>query len=333
MKTAAVLTTAALTLSLAAVPAPATPLPSAAELQAALDRMVQTERDFAKTAVDKGTREAFLTFLAEEAVLFRPGPVPGRQFIESSPATATYLAWRPIHAEISASGDLGFNTGPYELRPAVDSSQKSWGHFVTIWKRQVDGGWKAVLDTGIDTPRPYSGPEGPFTLPTPAPKSPTPPMPPIPADPAALRTALLGADRTFSQLSRARGAVLAYLSTFDNSVGRLLTSGAQPAVGREAIRAALGKKSKQLRTWEPEAGEVSQAGDFGYTYGTLETRESPDGPAARAAYTRIWRRQAGRPWKVVLEVASPLPPAPPAALAPPTVPAPPPPPQAAEPPA
>jgi ketosteroid isomerase-like protein len=290
----------ALSFASAAAPADTTPGPSPADLQAALDRMVQAERDFSKASVEKGTRAAFLAYLADDAVLFRPGPVPGRAFTESQPAGTTYLAWRPIHSEIAASGDLGFNTGPFELRPAPDSSEKTYGHFVTIWKKQADGSWKAVLDTGVPTLEPYSGPEGPFTLPSPA--------LPVPA-PAA-------------ELARTRGPVLAYLATFADT-GRLLRSGSQPAVGREALRTALDAQKTRILSWEPQAGEVSKAGDLGYTYGTLESRDTADGPADRAAYTRIWRRQAGRPWKIVLEVATPLPPAAPATPAPAPAPAPP----------
>jgi hypothetical protein len=40
--------------------------------------LVQTEKAFARTAVDKGIRAAFLENLAQDAIVFRPQPTPGR---------------------------------------------------------------------------------------------------------------------------------------------------------------------------------------------------------------------------------------------------------------
>jgi ketosteroid isomerase-like protein len=61
------------------------------------------------------------------------------------------LIWKPVGADISASGDLGYNFGTYELhskdkegKPLVEHSK-----YTSIWKKQKDGRWKVVLDTGM----------------------------------------------------------------------------------------------------------------------------------------------------------------------------------------
>jgi ketosteroid isomerase-like protein len=66
-------------------------------------------------------------------------------FISQLSDTAYTLSWQPMNAEISKSGDLGFTYGVYELS-IKDSVYK--GTYVSIWKKQNDGSWKFVLDSG-----------------------------------------------------------------------------------------------------------------------------------------------------------------------------------------
>lgn len=53
------------------------------------------------------------------------------------------LKWKPLGAEVAASGDLGYTWGEYE---AARSGRR--GHYLTIWKRQKDGSWKVAADVG-----------------------------------------------------------------------------------------------------------------------------------------------------------------------------------------
>jgi ketosteroid isomerase-like protein len=98
---------------------PALPAAAPAGPRAEADRvsLVEAERAFARAADEKGVREAFLAFLSDDAILFRPGPVPGREWVRSRPAPPIRLAWRPSFAEVSGAGDLGYTLGPYEARP------------------------------------------------------------------------------------------------------------------------------------------------------------------------------------------------------------------------
>src|SRR5436853_3401498 len=84
--------------------------------RAALASLVAAERAFSKAAVDHGVREAFLMNLADDSTLFRPHAVNGKQWTEASPARPGLLTWFPIYADVSRDGDLGYTSGPYELR-------------------------------------------------------------------------------------------------------------------------------------------------------------------------------------------------------------------------
>src|SRR5262245_3867562 len=86
--------------------------PLAAADPTSLDTLVAAERAFSAAAVEHGMQAAFLEYLADGAIVFRPGPVNGRQSWKArNPKGA--LVWGPSFAEISGAGDLGFTTGPW----------------------------------------------------------------------------------------------------------------------------------------------------------------------------------------------------------------------------
>ena len=124
----------------------------------ALASLIEAERSFSRTSENNGIREAFLTFLAEKAIVFRPGPVEGRPVYEKmDPANPTVLTWAPEVAEISASGELGYASGPYQVRPGRGSEPTGFGHYVSIWKKQAAtrGSRKALSAFGTDDIRVY----------------------------------------------------------------------------------------------------------------------------------------------------------------------------------
>jgi ketosteroid isomerase-like protein len=135
------------------------------QAQMPLQEMVQTEQAFSRMAAEKNTRDAFMAYIADDGLVFRPGAVNGKKWMLEHPVPPSdkrpLLAWQPSFAGMSAAGDLGFTTGPWELKEDVkDEKPAGYGHFVTVWKRQADGSWKFVVDLGVSHPQ--SG--GPQTL-------------------------------------------------------------------------------------------------------------------------------------------------------------------------
>ncbi|MBL0056459.1 MAG: hypothetical protein IPP31_09725 [Chitinophagaceae bacterium] len=57
------------------------------------------------------------------------------------------LKWEPKGGQVALSGELGFTYGVYALRPA-DKDTLMYGNYVSIWKKQSDGSWKYILDSG-----------------------------------------------------------------------------------------------------------------------------------------------------------------------------------------
>ncbi|HEV7844168.1 MAG TPA: nuclear transport factor 2 family protein, partial [Pyrinomonadaceae bacterium] len=122
-----------------------------------LDSLVNTERAFARRAAEEGTRDAFLAFLADDGIVFAPGPTNGKKSWEARPSRPGLLSWGPIYADISVAGDMGYDTGPWEFRPkGAEDKPVAFGNFMTIWKKQPDGTFKFMLDLGISNPQPVT---------------------------------------------------------------------------------------------------------------------------------------------------------------------------------
>jgi ketosteroid isomerase-like protein len=262
----------------------ATSSPQAPSLQSDFDSLVAAERNFSKLAEAKGIKESFLANIADDGVIFRPGPIPGKEWLSAHPNPPALLAWHPVHAEISLSRDLGWTTGPYEITP--EGQPKGYGQFSTIWKRQPDGQWKFILDLGVNTPGP--APEG-------EPKLRTPEAVAEKVDATAFRESVLAADRDLA--TRAAQGLAAAYATVATDKTYLLRDGHPPFVGKKAVQDALAQDPGGL-TWEPKDGGVSGAGDLAYTYGTVSRKD----PEESGSYMRVWERHPGGVWKLALDV-------------------------------
>jgi uncharacterized protein (TIGR02246 family) len=112
-------------------------------------------------AAEKGSA-GYLSFYAEDAVEL-PDGAPALLGKETIAKTMSFLddktnrlTWKPIHVDVSSSGDLAYSFGNYEFRSVGKDGQPSVDHgkYTTVWKKQKDGAWKVVLDMGNSTPEP-----------------------------------------------------------------------------------------------------------------------------------------------------------------------------------
>jgi ketosteroid isomerase-like protein len=114
------------------------------------DEIVNADIAFSDMSRQLGMKKAFLEYIDNDGVLLRPDhpPIIGAEaidFLSSINDTSYTLTWKPSRGEIAASGDFGFTFGIYELK-TKDTAFK--GTYVSIWKKQNDGAWKFVLDSG-----------------------------------------------------------------------------------------------------------------------------------------------------------------------------------------
>ena len=116
------------------------------------------EADFQKATAERGL-DGFMSYFADDASdLPNGGPVvTGKDNIrkELEPWTPdVHLTWTPVHADMAASGDLGYTFGTY-VYTANNKDGKPvshYGKYATVWKKQKDGIWKVAMDMGNSSP-------------------------------------------------------------------------------------------------------------------------------------------------------------------------------------
>jgi ketosteroid isomerase-like protein len=256
--------------------------------------LVEMEHAFAKAAATKGTRDAFLEFLADDGIVFQPGPVNGKKFWGERQPRKGLLSWEPIFADVSRAGDLGYTTGPWEFRPnGPDDQPVAFGQYFTIWKKQRDGSWKAVLDRGVSSEKSFATKLLLFPLHDESSVGDT------KFDVSRGRAALLKLEEEFSMLSARKGATAA-ADVYLASDVRVLRQNIAPAVGKENALVVISGNAGTL-TWKPAMADVAASGDLGYTYGAYELKKG-DLVIEHGSYVRVWKKQ-----RVVIDVMSPDP--------------------------
>lgn len=262
--------------------------------------LIEAERAFSRRSVEHGMRDAFLAYLAPGAVVFNPLPTPGRPLWDSRSPSPSTLIWEPAFAEISASGDLGYTTGPWELRPAAEAKDRPvvHGQFISVWRRNAGGVWKVEADIGITHDRPGGGLGG--GEPALHRQAGTPRK----SAPAMAREEILTAERTFARVSRLRG-LAASLPSWITPDARVCRDGHRPVLGRDAARAALATDTLRAEAEVQEAG-TSLAGDLGYTYGIRRRLRPAPNPPDSSVFFHVWRRDVDGQWLVALAVDNPI---------------------------
>jgi ketosteroid isomerase-like protein len=132
------------------------------DIEAARKSMLEADREFSKLSIQVGMHQSFGAFMTDNATHYVEDqhPVNGREAIlalfPSGDEQRGSLVWEPTYADISESGDMGYTLGRWDYMTAdslgVESSV-SYGYYVSIWKKQADGSWKYVFDTGVNGPK------------------------------------------------------------------------------------------------------------------------------------------------------------------------------------
>lgn len=267
------------------------PLRAIQAAPASPNEVIAAERAFAADAQERGWIAAFKKFAARDAVVLQPDPVNAQASLASQPeepADKSLNSW-PVWAGIAQSGELGFTTGPYTV------GDKAFGHYFTVWAKQVDGTWRWIFDGGPrNEAKSPLGPETePMQLPTATASSGS-------ADKAWGEVAKLEA--TLADAAK-KDAKAAYLRSFASDA-RIMGSPAQPAAGRDAQGAELDRRAAMI-AFSQLGGRASQAGDLVFTFG--DAKWTRDGEPRRGHYVRIWQKCAGG-WTIVFDEILGVPP-------------------------
>lgn len=254
-----------------------------------LQSLLDAEWAFINLAKETNTRDAFWAQFTDETILFGEGPVNAKKSYENQKPNAGWLKWEPVYSDIATSGDFGYNTGPWEFRPAkTDENAVAFGHFVSMWKKQEDGSWKLLLDIGIDHSKPNSVP--------------------------AWKTSLIESARKKNSEGDARGAfqkleqdfinaqlnnkASAYKESLSSEI-RLYRPGKEPITKSSTVASYL--EQEPVVHYHFVDGNISSTADLAYAYGTAVVQLTPSQTKA-ANYLRIWKNEKDKGWRIVLDL-------------------------------
>lgn len=133
--------------------APVTSNPNA-DIQAIKDIEAQWNKDFAAKDADK-----LVAHYSDDAVLMNPGSPAsvGKDAIRKTLGAmvgdpAFSLTFQATDVEVAKSGDFAYTHGTYQMKMTDPGTRKvvdDKGTYLTVYKRQADGSWKAVEDAAI----------------------------------------------------------------------------------------------------------------------------------------------------------------------------------------
>jgi hypothetical protein len=280
------------------------PLPSA------LEAMIDTERSFARRALEVGWKQAFLDYFSDSAIGYDGEQVGfAKEQIRGNPDPPKdhQLLWEPLYGDIARSGELGYLTGPSRnILPSRNNGQPRHGVYASVWKRERDGTFRVVMDIGTTTPRAATFAER-FTR-----------APSANRFTGELddRTPPLGTADSVLNSDLKTGAARAYRGRLAPGA-RFHRPQTMPVVGEAAALRYLATQPRYDQV-DSRYSESSQSGDLGYTWGTWSRTLPParGRAAARGAgpargnvprvetgfYTRVWVRDRSGQWKVALDV-------------------------------
>jgi ketosteroid isomerase-like protein len=128
------------------------PLALSAHVDANAKALAKLDDDWSKAAVAKDI-ERVASFYAEDAIAYPPNAPMAAGKAAAKKIWASYfsdpsfaISWKTDHAEIA--GDLGYTSGTYEnsFKGPDGKTVQAKGKYVVVWRKQKDGGWKAIHD-------------------------------------------------------------------------------------------------------------------------------------------------------------------------------------------
>ena len=269
-----------------------------ASVSPALQALVDTERAFARSAIQKGIRDSFLEYFADDAISIAPAPKPAKPELQSRPSrpfSEFELTWEPRTGDVAASGDLGWLTGPSTfIDHTASAPQPRYGNYLSIWRKEPAGKWRVLIDIGCQVPEPAAFAPGFLAL----------------AlrhrwissgDASAATDRLTAADRSLNTALGGGRTAEGYAAVLTDA-SRLHRQRATPHVGRDAIVSWLEQQTDRTTTAQSTAAQTSASGDLGYSYGLYDIKRTP---VEHGAYLRVWARDAEGRWWLMADVTEP----------------------------
>lgn len=254
------------------------------------EQIYATERAFEKAAAEKGMNAAFIEYMAADGVMFLPNAVNARQHFSAAPRSTAHLTWNPEIIGVSSNGVLAYSIGNSIYRPkGKDDTVAINGHYISVWRRDADGKYRAVLDTGVNHKDPgfinsqWRSPEG-------APEA------------NAGRLSAADSSTRFFELA-AEDAPKAY-GKFAADDAIALREGSEPGVGKKQFRELVGKGRGSIKFAKRKS--FLEAGDLAYVHAPYAVADKSGKEVEKGNFVQVWMLRKGS-WQIVADVLVPSP--------------------------
>ncbi|HEX8288089.1 MAG TPA: nuclear transport factor 2 family protein [Pyrinomonadaceae bacterium] len=255
-------------------------------------KIYDTEKAFERLSAEKGINQAFIEFMAPDGILFYPNPVNGREYWKSRPASPAFLTWNPTYVDVSSNGVLAYSTGNSVYRAkGKDDANGFHGQYMSIWQRQPDGNFRAVLDVGITHGKPEKI-ETEW-------KSP----PDMGKEMNAQKSTAADYVNTFFEVAAREGLNKAYKIYAAEAV-RALREEKFPIIGKDNLLAETKKDKSRIAF--AKRSVFFGAADMAYITNSY-TLTKKDNSAEQGNFVQIWKLRGGK-WQLVMDVFILVPP-------------------------
>jgi hypothetical protein len=260
------------------------------QIEKDLQAVAETEKSFARTASEKGTKAAFLEYAAPDGILFQPNAVNAKAYWDARAESKGLLSWQPSFVDVSSNGVLGWTTGPWEFRPkGKTDAPTAFGEFVTLWQKQPDGKFRFVLDIGISHEKAQV--EGVVW------KS------PADSGKEMNERRMSAGDSSNGFFQTANQNLAKAYKSFAASDIRVLREGKMPILGKDAFLSEL-KKNKSTVAFAKRSVFFGAA-DLAYITNTYVLTRA-DKTTEKGNFAQIWKLRGGK-WQIVLDIFNPIP--------------------------
>lgn len=251
------------------------------------------DREYSNLSIEKGMPAASVAYFADDGIAFAPGAVNGKKYWGSRKDFPGVLIWQPTFVATSRAADLGYTTGPWELKSRTSEASLGFGHYVTLWSKQTDGHWKIAADVGIENPQPTEPPASLRVL---------------PPELAVAEHVTTDSGHNLQKMQRrfseeARKDIGKAIMDFAGQELRVYRDKSAPAISLVAAQLMLGSEhGKVIRDFG--GSRSSKSLDLSYIYGNYSDQRG--NTSEHGIYLMIWRVDVSGEWKLVLDLQKKL---------------------------
>lgn len=262
-----------------------------AQLPSKVGGLISVDKTAANLSKSDGPHAGLKYMVDKETTFLVPSPVNARDYLENRPNLPDRLSWNPNFALVARSLDWGVTSGPIEFQKM--GAIKRHGQYLTIWRRDRRGNWKAHLRAEVEN----YGKKKPSALEYYEPD-----------DKNYLKhrstkrleqreQVVLRTDDLFSTILKADTRT--GYSEFLAEDARYYFPWQPEIVGRDNVLDFLKKERVEIETEPTDVGRA-YSGEFAYTSGTATVGLKDK--VVKFSYIRVWQLTDEFQWQVVLEM-------------------------------